>query len=190
MDSYMASNGSCFMVTWIIFQKPPFGGRPNTKVGDLGTPNARNRWFILFYHVWGPAWIKIHWNGIWLRAQSHTTSNYTWGSVTTLHDFGGVLGRPLDTFFWALTISRSRLLAHVWSGPKSFNLWATWLPNSIITLELIHRRFNNLNEPTLNPCTLGHLHCALCFTFWRPLYGVVCPLFNLPWILTCKERVH
>ena len=25
--------------------------------------------------------------------------------MTTLHDFGGVLGRPLDTFFWALTIS-------------------------------------------------------------------------------------
>ena len=22
--------------------------------------------------------------------------------MTTLHDFGGVLGQPLDTFFWAL----------------------------------------------------------------------------------------
>ncbi len=33
--------------------------------------------------------------------------------MTTLHDFGGVLGRPLDTFFWALTISWSRLLAGV-----------------------------------------------------------------------------
>ena len=31
------------------------------------------------------------------------TSHYTRGSVTTLHDFGGALGRPLDTFFWALT---------------------------------------------------------------------------------------
>ena len=100
------------------FQKPPLGGRPNTKPGDHGTPNAHNRWFILFYHVWGPAWIEIHWNSIWLRARSHTTSHYTWGSVTTLHDFGGVVGRPLDTFFWALTISWSRLLAWVWSGPK------------------------------------------------------------------------
>ena len=35
------------------------------------------------------------------------------GFVTTLHDFGGVLGRPLNTFFWALTISWSRLLARV-----------------------------------------------------------------------------
>ena len=32
--------------------------------------------------------------------------------------FGGVLGRPLDTFFWALTIPWSRLLAHVGGGPK------------------------------------------------------------------------
>jgi hypothetical protein len=38
--------------------------------------------------------------------------------VTTRHDFGGVLGWPLDTVFWGLTISWSRLLARVWSGPK------------------------------------------------------------------------
>ena len=30
--------------------------------------------------------------------------------VTTLHDVEGVLGRPLDTFFWALLISWSRIL--------------------------------------------------------------------------------
>ena len=46
------------------------------------------------------------------------TSHYTSESVTTLHGFGGVLGRPLDTLFWALTISWKRLLARVWSGPK------------------------------------------------------------------------
>ena len=50
--------------------------------GDHGTPNARNHWFILLYHVWGPAWIEIHWYSIWLRAHSHMTSHYTWGSVT------------------------------------------------------------------------------------------------------------
>ena len=47
------------------------------------------------------------------------TSHYTRGSVTTLHGFGGVLRRPWDTFFWALTISWSRQLARVWSGPLS-----------------------------------------------------------------------
>ena len=30
---------------------------------------------------------------------------------TNLHEFGGVLGQPLDTFLWALTIPWSRLLA-------------------------------------------------------------------------------
>ena len=44
---------------------------------------------------------------------SHMTSHYTRGSVTTVHGFGGVLGRTLDTFCRALTISWSRLLARV-----------------------------------------------------------------------------
>jgi hypothetical protein len=55
-------------IDWVMFhghldyfQKPPFGGRPNTKPGDHGTLNAHNCWLILFYHVWGPAWIEIHW---------------------------------------------------------------------------------------------------------------------------------
>jgi hypothetical protein len=85
-------------------QKPPLGRRPNTKPRDHGTPNTHKvHWFILFCHVWGLAWIEIHWNSIWSRARSHITSHYTWGSMTTLHDFGGVLGQPLDTFFWTLT---------------------------------------------------------------------------------------
>ena len=101
------------------FQKPPFGGRLNTKSSrDHGTLNAHNCWFILFYRVWGPAWIEIHWIIIRLRVWSRMTSRYTWGSMTTLHDFGGVLGRPLDTFFWALTISWSRLLARVWKWTR------------------------------------------------------------------------
>ena len=86
MDCYMTSDGSCLMVTWMFFQKPPFEGRSNTKPGDHGTPNAHNRWFILFYHVWGPAWIKIYRNNFWLRTQSHMTSHYTWRSVTTRHN--------------------------------------------------------------------------------------------------------
>ena len=69
---------------------------------------VHNCWFILFNHVWGLAWIEIHWNSNWLRVWSHTTM---------LH-FGSVLGRPLDTYFWALTISRSQLLACVWSGSQ------------------------------------------------------------------------
>ena len=40
-------------------------------------------------------------------------SHYTGEFLTTLHDFGGGLGRLLDTFFWALTIPWSQLLARV-----------------------------------------------------------------------------
>ena len=36
-------------------------------------------------HQKGHALIEIHRNNIWLRSQSHMTSHYTWGSVTTLH---------------------------------------------------------------------------------------------------------
>ena len=117
------------------FWKPPLKGRPSTKPGDHGTPNAHNHWFILFYHVWGPAWIEIHWNSIWLRAWSHMASHYTWGSVTILHDFGGALGWPLDNFFWALIISRSRLLAHAWSGPKYHEQYST---------AIAHNKNNNI----------------------------------------------
>ena len=98
------------------FQNPPLGGKPNTKPVDHGTRKTHNCWFIVFYQVWGPAWIKIHCNSIWLRARSNMTSHYTWGSMTTLHDIGGVLGQPLNTFYWALTISWSWLLGCVWSG--------------------------------------------------------------------------
>ena len=124
-------------------QKPPLACRPSTKLGDHGTLNAHNCWFNLFYHVWGPAWIEIHWNSIWLRAWSDMTSHYTWRSMTMLHDFGGVLGQPLDTFFWALTISWSRLLARVWSGPN--------LPTFLLTPSIIlcpHCPFREKGSPT------------------------------------------
>jgi hypothetical protein len=95
----MASNGSRFMVTWIIFKKPPLGRRLNTKPGDYGITNTHNCRIILFYHMWRLAWIEVHWNNIWVRARSHVASPYTREPVTTLHDFEGVLGRPLDAFF-------------------------------------------------------------------------------------------
>ena len=119
---YMALNESCFMVTWTIFKNCIPGSRPNTKLGDHGTMNAHNHLSILFfYHVLGPKWRELQWNSIWLRTWSHMALHYTWGFVTTLHDFGGVLGRPLNTSFWALIISWSRFLGRVWSGPHLFS---------------------------------------------------------------------
>jgi hypothetical protein len=101
------------------FSKRPLGGsRPNKKPGDHGTPNAHKHCFILFYHVCGSTWIEVPWNNIWFKVRSHITSHSTWESVTKPHDIGRVLERPLDTFFWAPTLSWLRLLARVWSGPK------------------------------------------------------------------------
>jgi hypothetical protein len=64
------------------FQKPRLGGRPNTKLGDHGTPNTHHHLFIVFYHVWRPARIKISlkiafgwgFGHIWL----HTTWFWRW----------------------------------------------------------------------------------------------------------------
>ena len=119
-------HGFPHVMKWIMFhghldyfQEPPLRGRTNTKPGDHGTLDALNCWFILLYHVWGPAWVEIPWNNTWLRARSHMTSHFTWGSVTTLHDFGVVLARH-----WACSLAShnfmawSRLLACVWSGSK------------------------------------------------------------------------
>jgi hypothetical protein len=93
------------LVSWSLdyFQKPPLGGRPNTKQGDHGIPNAHNRRIIPFYHMWEPAWIKIHWNSIWLRVQSHMNSHYTWGSETTLHDFWRCVGTAFEHFSFGLS---------------------------------------------------------------------------------------
>jgi hypothetical protein len=62
-------------IEWIMlnghldyFQRPPLGGRPNTKPpGDHGTLNAHNRCFIWFHHVWRSAkmilfLIQLFWN--------------------------------------------------------------------------------------------------------------------------------
>ena len=77
MDSYVTSNGSCFMVTSIIFKNHLL------KVGL-----THNHRFNLFYYVWGPEWIWIHWGSIWLTVHDHTTNL----------SLKGVLGRPLHTF--------------------------------------------------------------------------------------------
>ena len=117
MYFYMASSESCFMVTWIVFKNHflEVGLSQNKETMALRTLTIVG----LFYFIMCEdlTWIEVRRNSIWLRVWSHMTSHYTWGPVTTLRDSRGVLGRPLDTFFWALTISWSRLLARVWSAP-------------------------------------------------------------------------
>jgi hypothetical protein len=121
----MALNGSCFIVTRIIFKNrllevgPTQNHRETMPFRTLTTVD-----FILFYHVWGLAWINFHWNIIWLRARSHRTPHHTWASVTTLtYMMLEVCWDGLWTFSFGLSPfhghgSRSR----GWSGPNSLNM--------------------------------------------------------------------
>ena len=112
MDFYMSSNGSCFMVTWIIFKNHLL--EVDTNQEDHGTPKTHNHSFILFDH----AWIEIHRNSIWLRVRSHLTFTLHLRIRDQHYMILEVCWDGLGTlFFWALTISWSRLLARVWSGP-------------------------------------------------------------------------
>jgi hypothetical protein len=110
------SNGFLHGIKWIMFhghldyfQKPPLGGRPHTKsLGANGTPNTHNCCFILFYHVWRPAWIEIHWNSIWLRAVIHDFTLHL-----RVHDH--------TTWFWRCLGTASR---HFLSGSHNFMVTA------------------------------------------------------------------
>ena len=80
MNSYMASNGSCFWLLGILLKKLPLDVGLTQIPGDHGTPNAHN-YIYIFNHVWGPTWMNIHWNSvgwvpnhIWL----HTTLKDPW----------------------------------------------------------------------------------------------------------------
>jgi hypothetical protein len=81
------------MVTCIIFQNHLLEANltQNWETTSLRTLTTVDLFY--FYHVWRHTWIDIHWNNIWLRYRSHMTSHYTWGSLTTLHDFGAMIGK-------------------------------------------------------------------------------------------------
>jgi hypothetical protein len=96
----MASNGSCFMVTWTTFRNHLLEVKPNTKPRDHGTIECSHPLiYSILSCVRDRLEYKIHSNSSWLRAQSHITSHYTRGSVTAIHDFGDVFGQPLTLSF-------------------------------------------------------------------------------------------
>ena len=104
IPTYMASNGPCYMVTWIIFKndlsevdlhktgRPWHFERSRPLVYSISScvRTRMNRNLLKYHLVEGPVTygFTLH-----LRIRDHTT----W--------FEGVMGRPLDAFFWALTIS-------------------------------------------------------------------------------------
>ena len=127
------------------FQNPPLGGRPNTKPDDHGTPNAHNHWYILFYHVWRPAWIEIHSNGIWLR--SLVTYGFTLHSRVRDHttwSFGGVLDNLLRLSF--------RL--------SQFHGHGSWLVCEVALYESISTGLSNTEGPTVQVAQFGQERVA------------------------------
>ena len=111
-----------------FFQKPLLGGRPNTKLGDYGTPNTHNHCFIMFYHIWEPAWIETPWRSIWFKARSHMTSHYIIGSVTAHYM---LLEVSLDGF-WTQSFGLSQFHGH-----------GSWLVCEVALIRPIHRASAN-----------------------------------------------
>ena len=135
-DGCKSPHGFLRGIEWLMFlghldyfQKLPLGGRSSTKLGDHDTPNAHSRWFILSYHAWRPTWIEFHWNSIWWRARSHMASHYTWGSVTTLHIFGGVVGTAFGHFL--LDSHKFMITAYDRREPVVSYRWTGWVWNTI-----------------------------------------------------------
>jgi hypothetical protein len=89
-----------FMVTWTIFKKHLLEISLNWETIALQTLTTIGLLYI--YHVWGPGWIEIHWNSIWL----HTTHEglwphymileVSWDSLSTLSF--GVRSVPISHF--------------------------------------------------------------------------------------------
>jgi hypothetical protein len=77
MDSYIASNGSYFMVTWAYFENHLLKVGLNPKPWDHDTSNTHNH---CFYSILSCARTcmnkKTHRNSIRLRARSHMASHY------------------------------------------------------------------------------------------------------------------
>ena len=110
IPSYMASNGSCFVVTWTIFKNHFL------EVGLAQKRETMALWMFaaigLSYfimcedlHEWKFIVIAFGWGSghVWL----HTTLEGPWPHYMSLEVCWGC---PLDTFFG--------LLARVWSGPE------------------------------------------------------------------------
>ena len=75
MDSYMALNRSCFMVTWTIFKHHLLEVGPTQNQETMALWTFTTVGFICFITRDDPAWIETRWNSIWLRARSRRTSH-------------------------------------------------------------------------------------------------------------------
>ena len=77
MDSYTASNGSCFMISWIIFRNHllEVSLTQNREIMAIRTLTTDDLFYLIMCE--DPHELKNHWKSIPLRARSHMTSHYT-----------------------------------------------------------------------------------------------------------------
>ena len=114
-------------------------------------------------------WIKIDWNSIWLRAQSHITSHYTWGSVTNKSTLYQVLTYGLARFQhivtrrglgWILfcgfsyTLSTLASVGHQWTE-RTNTRCNQWLALAKIALKVLPAGRNRSLVANTNRCGEG-----------------------------------
>ena len=118
VGSYMALNGPCFIATWTIFKNHllELGLTQNREIIALRlftivdilcfimVEDPHDYKYLEIVFGWGPS-------HVWFQ----TTLEDLWPHYMILEMTSD---KPLDTLFWALTISWSRLLDCVWSGTK------------------------------------------------------------------------
>jgi hypothetical protein len=111
MDSYMALNGSCFMVTRIIFNNHlQVGLTQNWETLALQILTIID----VFYFILCKDLHENYWMRDWSHMTGHATIEDPWPHYMILK----VSWDGLWTLSFGLTISWLRLLACVWSGPK------------------------------------------------------------------------
>ena len=77
------------MVTWIVFKNHLLEvGLTQNCWRSMALRTLTTVDLFGFNHVWGPTWIEVRWNSIWLKVWSHVTSHYIRVPVTTLRDVG------------------------------------------------------------------------------------------------------
>ena len=97
----MASIGLFLIATWTIFKNHllEVGLTQNQETMTLWTLTTVDLFYFMMFenlHEYKFIEIAFGWEPVTYDFTLHLRVR------DTLHDFGGVLGRPLDTFFWAL----------------------------------------------------------------------------------------
>jgi hypothetical protein len=109
---------SCFRVTWTIFKKHLAEVGQTQSWKTMALQNLTTIRFLYFIMCEDYACIGIHWQ--YHLVEGQVTHDFI--RHLRVHDHSTWLwmcrGTAFGYFFWALTISWSRCLAHVWIGPQ------------------------------------------------------------------------